>query len=329
MKTCICTLALALLVGCGGSGDNTAKTTFATIGTGSQTGVYYPTGQAIAKMVNDQAATYNIKCTAQSTGGSVFNINAMVTGDAEFGIVQSDIQHQALKGLGPWAEKGPQETLRAVFSIHEELVTLVAAVDADINSLADLKGKRVNLGNEGSGQRVNALDALAAAGINPETDLNAESVKASEATGLLQDDRIDAFFYTVGHPSGAIKEATSGRRAVKFVAIQGLDTLLASSPFYVRGSLPIAQYPKAANKEDVPSFGVKATLMTSASVPEDVVYAITREVFENFAAFTAQHPAFAALSKESMLQGLSAPLHPGAARYYKEAGLTAAESATP
>lgn len=324
MKVCISALALALLIGCGGS-----PKTFVTIGTGSQTGVYYPTGQAIAKMVNDQAARYHIKCTAQSTGGSVFNVNALLTGDADFGIVQSDIQHQALNGLGPWAEKGPQSKLRAVFSIHEELVTLVAAVDAEINSLADLRGKRVNIGNEGSGLRVNALDALAAAGLNSETDLKAESVKASEAPGLLQDDRIDAFFYTVGHPSGAIKEATSGRRTVKFVAIEGLDALLASSPYYVRGVLPIAHYPKAVNTEDVPSFGVKATLMTSASVSDDVVYAITREVFENFDSFTAQHPAFAALTKARMLQGLSAALHPGAARYYKEAGLTAAESATP
>ncbi|MFT5129047.1 MAG: TRAP transporter TAXI family solute receptor, partial [Rhodothermales bacterium] len=231
--------------------------------------------------------------------------------------------------LGPWAKKGPQTNLRAVFSIHEELVTLVAAVDADINSLADLSGKRVNIGNEGSGQRINALDALAAAGLNPETDVHAESVKASEAPGLLQDDRIDAFFYTVGHPSGAIKEATAGRRNVKFVTLDGLDELIARSPYYVKGAIPKDQYPNAANKEDVPTFGVKATLMTSATVSDDVVYAITREVFENFEAFTAQHPAFSALTKARMLQGLSAPLHPGAARYFEEAGLTAAESTTP
>jgi TRAP transporter TAXI family solute receptor len=326
MKACICTLALGLLLGCGGSG-NKPKTTFATIGTGSQTGVYYPTGQAIAKMVNDKADTYHIKCTAQSTGGSVFNVNALINGDAEFGIVQSDIQHQAMNGLGPWADKGPQSKLRAVFSIHEELVTLVAAVDTEINSLADLKGKRVNLGNEGSGQRVNSIDALTAIGLDPAKDLTGESVKASEAPGLLQDDRIDAFFFTVGHPSGAIKEATAGRRKVKFVAIDGLDALLARSPYYVRGALPISHYPNAANTEDVPTFGVKATLMTSADVPDDLVYAITREVFENFSAFTTQHPAFASLTKQKMLQGLSAPIHPGAQRYYSEAGLTAAESA--
>lgn len=298
-----------------------AKTTFVTFGTGGITGVYYPTGGAIAKMVNKKKKEYGIRATVESTGGSVFNINAVMNGDLEFGIAQSDRQYQASKGLAEWSKKGTQKDLRAVFSIHPELVTLVAATDAKINNLADLKGKRVNIGNPGSGQRQNAIDALTALGVDYKKDLNAEGVKASEAPGLLQDNRIDAFFYTVGHPSGAFKEATAGARKVKFVPITGVEGLLAKSPYYAKSYIPVSHYPNAANTDDVNTFGVKATLITSAKVPDEVVYAITKEVFDNFEDFKKLHPAYAVLTKESMLSGLSAPIHPGALKYYKEAGL--------
>ncbi|MBC7360646.1 MAG: TAXI family TRAP transporter solute-binding subunit, partial [Desulfacinum sp.] len=130
-----------------------AKTTFVTIGTGGITGVYYPTGGAICKIVNNKRDQYGIRCTVESTGGSVFNINAVLAGDLEFGIAQSDRQYQAIKGEAEWQDKGPQQDLRAVFSIHPEAITLVAAEDAGIKSVQDLKGKRVNIGNPGSGQR--------------------------------------------------------------------------------------------------------------------------------------------------------------------------------
>ena len=305
------------LAGCG-KGD---RSRFVTIGTGGITGVYYPTGGAIAKMVNAQRDVYGLKCTVEATGGSVFNVNAILAGDMEFGIVQSDRQYQAVHGLAEWEERGPREDLRAVFSIHPESVCLVAADDAGIDTVSDLKGKRVNIGNPGSGQRQNAIDALESAGLDYETDLHAESVKASEAPGLLQDERIDAFFYTVGHPSGAIKEATAGVRKVHFVPIADVAALLQRRPYYARASIPIEHYTSATNTEDVPTFGVKATLMTSTSVPDDVVYAIAREVFENLEAFRTLHPAYAELTRENMLEGLTAPLHPGAERYFREAGL--------
>jgi TRAP transporter TAXI family solute receptor len=302
-------------------GPAMAKTQFVTIGTGGITGVYYPTGGAIAKMVNKKKKEYGIRATVESTGGSVFNVNAVMNGDLEFGIVQSDRQYQAVKGLAEWKDKGPQKDLRAVFSIHPESVTLVAAVDAGIKDIKDLKGKKVNIGNPGSGQRQNAIDALEAVGINYEKDLKAEGVKASEAPGLLQDGRIDAFFYTVGHPSGAIKEATSGARKVRFASITDVDKLLARYPYYAKSVIPVKLYPGADNDADVPTFGVKATLVTSAKVPDEVVYAITKEVFENFDEFKKLHPAYSTLTRESMLEGLSAPIHPGAMKYYKEAGL--------
>ena len=325
--------AVALVMGCApeekakteekAAAGAPAKTTFVTIGTGGITGVYYPTGGAIAKIVNKKRDEYGIRATVESTGGSVFNVNAVMSGDLEFGVVQSDRQYQAINGLAEWEEKGKQEDLRAVFSIHPESVTLVAAVDAGIEKIEDLKGKRVNIGNPGSGQRQNSIDALTAAGIDYENDLTAESVKAAEAPGLLQDGRIDAFFYTVGHPSGAIKEATAGARKVRFIPITGpgIDKLVADNPFYAKAKVQVALYPGAQNDADVDTFGVKATFVTSAKVPENVVYAIAKEVFDNFEDFKKLHPAYAVLTKENMLEGLSAPLHPGAEKYYKEAGL--------
>jgi TRAP transporter TAXI family solute receptor len=299
-----------------------AKMTFVTIGTGGITGVYYPTGGAIAKIVNLKRKEYGIRATVESTGGSVFNINAIMSGDLEFGVAQSDRQYQAIKGIANWEDKGPQKDLRAVFSIHPETVDLIAAVDANINSLQDLKGKRVNVGNVGSGYRKNAIDALMANGLDFEKDFHAESLKAAEAPGLIQDGRIDAAFYTVGHPSGYYKEATSGVRKVKFVPIENVESLLEKYPYYAKAVTQVTKhYPGAANDSDVPTFGVKATFVTSIKVPENVVYAITKEVFENFEAFKKLHPAYGGLTKQDMLAGLSAPIHPGAMKYYKEVGL--------
>jgi TRAP transporter TAXI family solute receptor len=317
-------LALSLLgIGNSRPGTAEAKTTFVTIGTGGVTGVYYPTGGAISRMINAKRKQYKIRASVESTGGSVFNVNAILTGDLEFGIVQSDRQYQAWFGLAEWKDKGPQKDLRAVFSIHPETITLVASVDSNIRTLGDLKGKRVNIGNPGSGQRQNSIDVLTAVGIDYEQDLQAEGLKASEAPAMLQDGRIDAFFYTVGHPSGAIKEATSGATKVRLIPVTGprIDSLVDKLPYYAKASIPIKFYPQAQNQEDVPTFGVKATFVTSAKIPDEVVYAIVKEVFDNVEQFKKLHPAYAVLTKENMLEGLTAPLHPGAIKYYREVGL--------
>jgi hypothetical protein len=257
----------------------------------------------------------------EATAGSVYNINAVMTGDLDFGMVQSDRQYQAIKGLAEWKEKGPQKDLRAVFAMHPESVTLLASAKSGIRTLSDLKGKRVNVGNPGSGQRQNALDALSAAGLQWETDIHAEHVKASEAPGLLQDERIDAFFYTVGHPSGAIKEAAAGAVKVRIVDITGIDALLARYPYYARSTIPVKHYAGVVNDRDVSTFGVKATLVTTAKTSDDIVYAIAKEVFEHLEALKTLHPSYEVLDRENMLEGLTAPLHPGALKYYKEIGL--------
>ncbi|MFZ0612873.1 MAG: TAXI family TRAP transporter solute-binding subunit [Desulfobacterales bacterium] len=278
-----------------------AKNTFVTIGTGGITGVYYPTGGAIAKMVNAKRDKYGIRATVESTGGSVFNTNAIMVGDTEFGVAQSDRQFQGVKGPAEWEGMGPQKDLRAVFSIHAENVDLIAAEDANINSIQDLKGKRVNIGNIGSGYRQNAIDALEANGLDYEKDFHAESLKAAEAPGMIQDGRMDAGFYTVGHPSGHYKEATAGTRKVKFIEIPNVDKIVKKYPYYGKSVTLIKDYPGAANKEDIPTFGVKATFVISAKVPDEVVYAVTKEVFDNFEEFKKLHPAYEGLTKEGML----------------------------
>ncbi len=314
-------LVVAVMFCLTGFGVASAKT-YVTIGTGGVTGVYYPTGGAISRIVNQKSDVYGIKATVESTGGSVYNINAVLSGDLEFGVAQSDRQYQAANGMAEWEKMGPQADLRAVFSIHPESMTCIAVADLGAKNFGDLKGKRINIGNPGSGQLQNSKDVLAAYGMT-EKDIHAEYAKAVEAPGLLQDEKIDAFVYTVGHPNGNIKEATSGRIKVAIVPIEGkgVTELLAKYPYYAKSIVPIKNYPNAVNKNDVPSVGVKATLVTSAKVSDDIVYAITKEVFENLDAFKKLHPAYAILTKEDMLQGLSAPIHSGALKYYKEAGL--------
>ena len=297
------------------------KTTFVTIGTGGVTGIYYPTGGAIAKMVNKKNDLYHIKANVESTAGSVYNINAILAGDLEFGIAQSDRQYQAWHGLNEWAQKGSQNELRAICSLHPEIVTLVASEESGIRSLTDLKGKRVNIGNPGSGHRQNAIHILESVDLDWKKDIKALSLKAANAPRLLQDSRIDAFFYTISHPAGIITEATSGKRKIVFVPIEHMNNLIKNHPYYAKAQIPVEIYPMSPIKGAVSSVAVMTTFVTSARVSDDVVYAVTKELFDNIVIFKKLHPAFANLTVENMLKGLSAPLHPGAARYFEEAGL--------
>jgi hypothetical protein len=315
-------LILLIAAGAALTGCKRRDAHFVSIGTGSVTGIYYPTGGAISQMINRRFKQYGIKATVESTSGSVYNINAVLGGDLDFGVAQSDRQYQAYHGLAEWAEGGPRTALRSVFSVHPESITLVAARRSGIRTVADLRGKRVNLGNLGSGHLQNSRDVLAAAGLT-EDDLTAEHVRPLEAPGLLQDGRIDAFFFTVGHPNSSIEEATFGRIKVRLVPIEGdvAATLMAEYPYYAESLIPQDFYPNALNESDVPSVGVKTTFVTLDQTPQEVVYAITKEVFDNFDDFKKLHPAYKPLTRRDMLKGLSAPLHPGAVRYYREAGL--------
>jgi hypothetical protein len=320
--TVIAVFAAVGLLGIDGN-QASAAMKFVTIGTGGITGVYYPTGGAIAKIVNTKKDEYNIRCTVEATGGSVFNVNAILKSDLDFGVVQSDRQYQAVNGLAEWKDSGPQKNLRAVFSIHPETFFIVASESSGIKTFTDLKGKRVAVGNPGSGQRQNFIDILTEYGMSHADFAKAEDLKPAESPKMLQDGRIDAFIYTVGNPAGMIKEATAGREKVRLIPIDDaqLTTLVKKYPYYVKAKIPVAFYEQAVNKEDVPTFAVNATFVTRADMPDDVVYAITKEVFDNLEDFKKLHEAFSGLNKQEMILGLSAPIHPGAMKYFKEAGL--------
>ena len=296
---------------------SSGKKQFVTMSTGSLTGVYYLTGNALAQMVNKKADN-KIKVTVETSAGSVFNVNAILAKQVDFGIVQSDRQYQAYNGLAEWEGKGKNTNLRSIFSIHHEALTLIAAKDSGITNIPSLKGKKINIGNPGSGQRQNSLDALSFFSLNAESDIITENVKAADSPSLLQDKRIDAFFYTVGHPNGVIKEILAGKRAVQFVDILVSDDFIVKYPYYSKSTITKDVYEL---DKDVHTFGVKATLCTRADIDEKIVYLMVKSVFEEFENFKTLHPSYQHLTKADMLKGLSAPLHVGALKYYKEAGL--------
>ncbi|MEQ9633592.1 MAG: TAXI family TRAP transporter solute-binding subunit [Roseovarius sp.] len=297
----------------------TAQERFITIGTGGQTGVYYVVGQSICRLVNRGTSEHNLKCTAPSTGGSIANINAISAGDMDMGVAQSDWLYHAYNGSSEFEGK-QVEKLRAVFSVHGEPFTVVARADAGAESFDDLFGKRVNVGNPGSGQRATMEVVLNAMGKSMDDFVLASELKPAEQSAALGDNKVDAIVYTVGHPNGSIQEATSTVEA-KILPVTGeaIDTLVDENPYYAKATIPGGMY--AGTDEDVETFGVKATFVTSADVPEDVVYTVVQAVFENFDRFKGLHPAFENLAEEDMISaGLSAPLHPGAEKYYRERG---------
>jgi TRAP transporter TAXI family solute receptor len=293
---------------------------FMTIGTGGVTGVYYPTGGAICRLVNKDRKTHGIRCSVESTGGSVYNINTIRAGELEFGVAQSDWQYHAYHGTSKFEDAGPFEDLRAVFSVHAEPFTVVARADSGIKTFADLKGKRVNIGNPGSGSRGTFEVVLGAFGWTTDDFALATELKSSEQSAALCDNQIDAIAFTVGHPSGTIAEATTSCDSI-LVPVTGpeVDALINDRDYYRAAVIPGGMY--RGSDEDVHTFGVGATFVTSANVSEEAVYVIVSAVFENFDSFRKLHPAFANLDPKKMAtEGLSAPLHPGAAKYYKEQG---------
>lgn len=294
---------------------------FITIGTGSVTGVYYPTGGAICKLVNKDRKEHNIRCSVESTGGSIYNVNTIRANELDFGIVQSDWQYHGYNGTSQFTEQGPYKKLRAVFSLHTEPFNVIVRADSGIDSIKDLAGKRVNVGNPGSGDRATMQVVMDALGWNLDTFKLASELKGSERSQALCDNKIDAFIYMVGHPNGSIKEATTSCDA-KLVSVTGpeIDKLVQENPYYTYTNVPAGMY--RGTDKDVKSFGVAATLVTSADVSDDVVYNVTKAVFENFSTFKRLHPSFAHLKKENMVKdGISIPLHPGAVKYFKEVGL--------
>lgn len=316
MKHATLALGLAALVAVPASAND-----FITIGTGGVTGVYYPTGGAICRLVNKDRKDHGIRCSVESTGGSVYNINTIREGELEFGVAQSDWQYHAYNGTSKFADAGKFEGLRAVFSVHPEPFTVVARADSGIKTFDDLKGKRVNIGNPGSGSRGTMEVLMAAKGWTTSDFALAAELKPAEQSIALCDNQVDAIVFTVGHPSGTIQEATTSCDSV-IVTVDGaaVDSLINDNPFYRTAVIPGGMY--RGNDTDVETFGVGATFVTSTDVSEKAVYTVVKAVMENFEDFKKLHPAFVTLDAKAMATaGLSAPLHSGAAKYYKEAGL--------
>jgi TRAP transporter TAXI family solute receptor len=318
-------ISVAILFGMvmftGAAPTQAADQTFVTIGTGGVTGVYYPTGGAICRLVNKTRKEHHIRCSVESTGGSVYNLNTIAAGELDMGVAQSDWQYHAYNGTSSFKEKGPNKDLRAVFSVHPEPFTVVARADSNIKDFKDLKGKRVNIGNPGSGQRGTMEVVMAALGWTKDDFKLASELKSAEQSKALCDNKIDAMVFTVGHPSGSIKEASTSCDSV-LVNVTGpeIDKLVAENAYYRKATIPGGMY--RGTDSDTMTFGVGATFVSSAQVPDDVIYNVVKAVFENFDQFKKLHPAFSVLKKEEMIKdGLSAPLHDGAVKYYKEAGL--------
>jgi TRAP transporter TAXI family solute receptor len=308
---------LALLLPYGGA---MAQQKFVTIGTGGVTGVYYAAGGAICRLVNKDRARHSLRCSVESTGGSVFNINTIRTGELDFGVAQSDWQYHATKGTKVFEKDGAFKDIRSVFSLHPEPFTVLARKEANVAKLEDLKGKRVNIGNPGSGTRASMEELMNAQGWKTSDFALASELKADEHGAALCDNKIDAFYYGVGHPSANIQDpiTTCGAKLVPLTG-PAVDKLVSGAPYYAKVDSPGGLY--AGNANPTPTYGVLATLVTSSRVPDATVYELVKAVFENFDEFKKLHPAFASLDPKKMIKdGNSAPLHPGAIKYYKEKG---------
>ena len=297
-----------------------AEQKFVTIGTGGVTGVYYAAGGAICRLMNKDRAKHGIRCSVESTGGSVYNVNTIKAGELDFGVAQSDVQYNAFKGEGAFKEGGAHADLRAVFSVFAEPLTVLARKEAGVTKFEDFKGKRFNVGNPGSGTRDTIATLMVAMGMKTSEFSLTSELKPDEHGAALCDNKIDGFGYVVGSPAANIQDPTTTCGA-KLVPITGpaVDKLIKEYPYFVAATIPGGMYP--SNPDPIKTFGGVASFVTSAKVPDDVVYAMVAAVFNNFEEFKKLHPALANLDPKDMIKnGISAPIHPGAVKYYKEKG---------
>jgi TRAP transporter TAXI family solute receptor len=292
-----------------------------TIGSGGSLGNYYSAARSIARVVNKQREANGFSVAYTETSGSVANIEALMSGDTQFGIAQADIVYQTVNGLGDWSERGPQSELRAVFSLYSDVITVVATPKSGIKSTRDLIGKRIDIGHPDSGARRNAIEALDALGVDWRTGTTIHGESPTDRATMYLHGNLDAFFHTVGHPTTDIKFAVTSVPGARFVSLDNINELLEQHRYYSRSMIPVGLYPDVENTEYVESVGVKVIFVTSATVPEEAVYRVTREVFEHIESLGKFDPVLKGLTKEGMVESLIAPLHPGASRYYEEVGL--------
>jgi len=318
-KILLATFSLLLIIV--SSQEALSGTKYTNIGTGAITGVYYPAGGAICRLLNRGRNEHGIRCSVESTGGSVSNLNAIRNSGIEFGIVQSDWQYNAYNGSGFFADQSPFKELRSVFSLYTETFTIAVLEKSGIKTLDDLVGKKVNFGPLGSGMYATMEVLMAVKNWKKDSFSSITYLQPSEQPSALCEEKIDVMIYAAGNPNGVLQEATQSCK-VKLIPIDDatVEKLIELNPYYVKAIVPSGMY--ANNQEAVKTFGVKASLVTSEKISDDVVYQITRSVFENFDNFKTLHPVFSSLKKEEMInQGNSAPIHSGALKYYKESKL--------
>lgn len=291
------------------------------VGTGGVNGVYYPAGGAMCQFVKRKIKEHGIRCTVESTEGSIYNLDALRTGDLDIGAAQSDWHYNAYTGKGIFAKKGPDTQLRSLFSLHSEPFTILARADSSIHSFDDLRGHRISVGEQGSGMRATMEELMRVKGWGEDVFKPVSNLKPAEQIRAMCDGKIDAITFAAGHPNGFIQEATTQCDA-RLIPITGNDLamLLQQDPFYTRAVIPGGMY--RGNPTDTETFGVVATFVTTERLSNDTAYHIVKALFDNLDDFKTLHFVFATLDKKHMVtDGLTAPLHDGAARYYREVGL--------
>lgn len=291
------------------------------ISSGSTTGSYYAAASALAKIFNRKSVDYGARFATVASPGSVANIDAVAEGKAAFGIAETELLRQATQGIGPWQGK-PKSGLRAVLRLFQESVTIVAAADSGITRMSDLKGKRLNIGARGSVEHVYAAALLQMSGLNPGQVVISEH-PAALAPELLQKGEIDAYINIVGHPNLAVLEASTGKRKVLLVPMDQalIARVIKQNPLVAPTEVPTKFYPGLEFRGTVPTLGIWAVLFTADDQSEESVYGLVREILTNFDLFRRQHPILQNLAPRDTARVDVIPLHPGAVRYFKEAGL--------
>jgi TRAP transporter TAXI family solute receptor len=294
------------------------------IGTAGVTGIFWPTGGYTCNLVNKSRKSqgHSLRCTVESTAGSVSNLRALRRGDLDLGLAQSDLQYRAYNGVGPFKDEGPNKDLRFVMSFTTNMIHVVVRTDAGIDSIADIKGKRFNTGNPGSGTEATSRLVLSYWGIDVKNDLGLESKLTSrEQSKALCDGKIDGYLYPTAVPVATIEEAAN-TCDVKLLSVQGenLDRLIAENPYYGKTVIPAGSY--RGQDQDVHTFGYAASLVTTTALPEETGYHLAKAVMNGFDGYAAQAPAFRLMKREtSVTFGKHVPYHAGVERYYREAGL--------
>ncbi len=314
----ITVLAAPLL---GGNANAAGDKKLITIGTGGVTGVYYPAGGAICRLVNRGRKTHGIRCSVESTGGSIDNIEMLRKGEVDIAVVQSDWQFHAYNGTDFFAKEKPMKNMRSLFSLHSEPFTVIVRKDSGIDKFDQIKGKKVNFGSVGSGIRATMDFVIKQKGWKNADFAKVTELKPSEQTAALCNKDIDVMIYTAGHPNGAVQEVTTTCET-KIIPVDGpdIDKMISTNPYYAYTVIPGGMY--SGTPGDIKTIGVKATFVTTAETDDETIYQVVKAVFDNFDNFKTLHPVFGLLDPSKLVhEGNTAPLHKGAARYFKEKGM--------